>query len=912
MATLVVIAPALLACLGAITRRPVRDVATLAVTGSLISSLAAAWLAAQPFRGPVLVADWLPQLLVSVSWRVETVTLALAILVTVIGALVVQFTAAYFGESRAAREILVLLALFETSMLGLVLADNLYLLFLFWEITGIVSFFLIGSARGDAAAFGAARHALLITSAGALPLLVAFIYLTSRTGTASLSTLLGLELPVAAQTIALALLLPAVVTKSAQVPLHAWLPGAMAAPTPVSAYLHSATMVKAGIILLLYVYPLLGGSPLWTVLVPIGAVTCVWGSFRALGETDIKLLMAWSTVSQLGLLTLTIGLGTDLAMRAAVLHLFAHAVFKAGLFLTVGGVDKAAGTRSLLELGGLREHTPRLFVLAAVLAGSMAGIPPLAGFLSKELVLKKAMLSEPWVHGIAISGIVLGSIGTVAYSSRFVFEVFLGRSRGAATDRGRRLKPSLLLAPAILAVLTLAAGPGAAWVDRWFLEPVTASVIGRMLPAVTPLSLWYGVNAALVLSLVIVSVGYFSDRILGLRMVPRGPRALSGARLFDQALDACQGLGARFSWLLASLHPAVYLGLALAAGLVATVPLAFDALSVSPPPAHPVGLTTVLLLAAVLIAVLRVRSRLTRVLLVSVAGFAVAFLYRMLNAPDLLLTQLLVEVLVTIFFALGLRGLPPEPTKRVPPAWRWARRSLAVGLGLLAGSLVFALDRVGAPSQVKDYYLAAAPDLAKGLNVVNVTLTDFRALDTLMETFVVMLAAFGVAGLVKGREWASTTWSCPLDVPGQRTGLLPGMSRLILPLAGVLAVSLLLKGHNEPGGGFVAGLAFGIASILAIVVAARVRGLGSAGGVSLAGGAVLLVSLTGSLLFGAPGLTHAHGELQILGAGWKWHTALLFDLGVVLAIAGGTAAATRALWPPSRAPSSNADLGAAQ
>ncbi len=900
LTTFLVAAPAVLAGLGALARRPAREVAALAVAGSLASASSAAWLASQPFRGPVVVAEWLPALLVSVSWRLETVTLALAVLVATIGALVLQYAAAYFGESRAARGTVTLLALFETSMLGLVLADNLYALFLFWELTGIVSFFLIGSDRGNPSAFAAARRALLITSAGALPMLVGVIYLASVNQTASLSALLDLELAAEVQTIALALFLPAVITKSAQAPFHSWLPGAMAAPTPVSAYLHSATMVKAGVILLLYVYPLLGDSPLWTaVLVPVGAMTCVWGSYRALGESDVKLLMAWSTVSQLSLLTLTIGLGTELAIRAAVLHLFAHAVFKAGLFLTVGGIDKAAGTRSLFDLGGLWRRTPVLFALAAVLAGSMAGIPPLAGFLSKELILKKAMLTDLWVHAVAITAIFFGSIGTVAYSSRFVCEVFLGRPRSDLEGRGKGLGPAILLAPAILAALTLAVGPGASWVDRWFLEPVTASVIGRMLPEVTPLSLWYGVNAALLLSVAIVSVGYLSDRITGLRMLPRGPSALSGERLFDSALDASQRLGARLSGVLAGGPPSVYLGLALAAGLLAAVPAAVEALAGEVAAPQPEGLVTILVLAAVLAAALRVRDRLARVLLISAAGFAVAFLYRLMNAPDLMLTQLLVEVLVTIFFALSLRGLPAPAERRPRGGARWMRRALAIGAGVAAGSLVLALGDTEASTHVQDFYRVAAPELAKGLNVVNVILTDFRALDTLMETLVVVLAALGVAGLVRGRERSRARKPPQTAEAAGTSGLLPGMSRLILPLAGIVAVSLLIKGHDEPGGGFVAGLALSIAAILSTVVAARTRGSGSASGVALVGAVILLLSLVASFFFGQPGLTHAHGELRLFGAGWKWHTALLFDLGVVLAVAGGVAAATRALWPSS-------------
>lgn len=874
------------------------------MVGSLATVLSLGWIATDRFRGAIVAHPWAPDLVVDVSWRIETVTLAMGILVAAIGGLVAHYSAVYFGDSRDSRSLVALLALFQSSMLGLVLADNMYLLFVFWEITGIASFFLIGWDRRNPGGFEAARRALLVTSAGALPMLVGIIYLAAITGSASLTTWLALDLSPAVQTIALALILPAVMTKSAQVPFHFWLPGAMAAPTPVSAYLHSATMVKAGVLLLLYLYPVLSGSPLWTaVLVPFGAVTCVWGSYRALGESDIKLLMAWSTVSQLGLLTLTIGLGTDLAVRAAVLHLFAHAVFKAGLFLTVGGVDKAARTRLLPELGGLGRRAPVLFLVATVLSASMAGVPPLAGFLSKELILKKAMLTELWVHGLAIAGIVLGSIGTVAYSSRFVIEVFLGKKRGGVASPGVRPGAALLTAPVLLSVITIAAGPGAAWVDRWFLEPVAASLIGGALPAVVPLSLWYGVNAALILSLVIVVAGVVSDRIAGLRMTPRGPDTLSGERLFDGMLNVSRRVGGGLSRALSGGHPAVYLGLALLSGLAAGVQFIDlpDGFEVADVPIS--GLVTVSLLGVVLGALLVARGRLARVLLLSVAGFAVAFLFKLLNAPDLMLTQLLVEVLVTIFFALSLRRIA-SPGSSGRSQWaRWISRGVALMTGILAGAMVLALGVTDTPGHVRAFYGEAAPALAKGLNVVNVILTDFRALDTLMETLVVLLAALGVAGLVRRAEMpddsgsgeANEVWSIAV-----RKGLLPGMSKLIIPLALVFAVSLLVEGHDDPGGGFVAGLGSSIAAILVLTVAVRVTDRCWARRTALGGAVVLLTSLLGGLALAGSALSHAHGELLMFSTSWKWHTALFFDLGVVLVVAGGLASATRSLWPSPR------------
>lgn len=894
---LVVLAPALLAGVAWGARRSTAVIAAAAVVGSVTSATLGATLAGGTFRGVARLTEWVPGLGVWLDWRVNTATLALAILVAGIGALVAQYAGSYFRDTISSRRAMAMLALFQSSMLGLVLADNLLLLFVFWELTGITSFFLISMDRAKPDAFDAARRALVITAAGALPMLAGILVLAEAAGSVSLAALGNVSLPPDAQTLAFALILGGVLTKSAQVPFHSWLPGAMSAPTPVSAYLHSATMVKAGVILLLYLYPALGDTPLWTAtLVPLGAITCVWGSFRALGEPDIKLLMAWSTVSQLGLLTLTIGLGTDIAIRAAVLHLFAHAIFKAGLFLTVGGIERASATRSLLELGGLRRTTPVLFVVAAILAGSMAGIPPLAGFLSKELILKKAMLAEWWTHVFAVTAIGIGSIGTVAYSSRFVLEVFMGSPRSDHARAATRLRAAWLVAPVLLAAVTLAAGPAAGWVDRWFLEPVTAAFIGNEIPQTKPLSLWYGVNVALIMSLAIVMLGYGLDRALGLRMLAKPARLPSGAGMFDAVLDMSERAGRACARLLANSEPRVYYAIALLAGFAAATPLVGDISTLDLTTIPYSAAVTLVLLAATLGALVIASSRLARVLLLSAAGFAVAFLYRLMNAPDLMLTQLLVEVLVTIFFALALRRLATSGMEHIGRRALGAARIAASGLvGLIAGALVLRVGREDAPSQVRDFYEAAAPELAKGLNAVNVILTDFRALDTHMETLVVALAALGVAGLLRRAERDDPSVEAACTEPARR-GLLSVVSRLIVPVALVFALSLLLKGHDEPGGGFVAGLAVGVTAVLALAAYARTRAHRAAQSMALLGLCTMMASALGPLLFGAPGLTHAHGILRAGAASAKWHTALLFDVGVVLVVGGAVAAAAVTLW----------------
>ncbi len=726
----------------------------LGVLGSAGSLALLLGLIAGGDAGIALVWEWAPTLGVRLAWRIDFATLAIGAMVSGIGALVLQFAGAYFGASAKGRRAIATLCLFEASMLGLVLADDLLLLFVFWELTGLCSFFLINTdadKRDDT--FASAQQALVVTVGGALPMLIGFVLLIVETGTGSLSALAALDLPVPLQTLALALVLPGVLTKSAQAPFHFWLPGAMAAPTPISAYLHSATMVKAGLILLLYLFPVLGGSPLWSgVLIPLGAVTCVWGAYRALGQDDVKLLMAWSTVSQLGLMGITAGLGNDLAIRAAALYLVAHAVFKAGLFLGIGAIDHAAGTRKLSELGGLARRAPLLCAVVGVLAGSMAGLPPFAGFLSKELVLKKLLLADTSLHDVAVAGIVLGSIGTVAYTSRFFFDTFFGRPRGESAARAHAPGVGFVAAPALLAVLSLALGLGAAFTDRWLLEPMTAALLGYRLD-VPQLALWHGINVPLILSGVILGLGglvwWLSER----RRFPAGPVALSGPRLFEGFLAGAQAAGGLCNRALAGARPSVYFALLLGGGLLWGLPLAGGLAALGGASWSPAGLVILGFLALSLVLLVALSSKVGRILALTAVGFAVALIYARLNAPDLVLTQLLVEVLTTVFFLLAVRFVADrEP--RTPPsrASLGLRLGFAALVGTAASGLLVALHGVPPPTEISGYYFEAGPSLAQGRNLVNLVLADFRGLDTLVETLVVLLAGLGAVALLLGRE----------------------------------------------------------------------------------------------------------------------------------------------------------------
>jgi len=753
-ATAAVLLPALIGVLLLAAPRLAGAARLLAVAASAGSLLLFARMLAAGASGVAVAWEWAPALSLRVAWRLDVATLAFAVLVAGVGALVLHFAGAYFGPTSKGRKAIALLCIFQASMLGLVLADELLLLFTFWELTGLCSFFLIitdADKRDDT--FAAAQQALVVTVSGALPMLIGFIYLISETGTGSLSTLVSLELPLRVQTIALALILPGILTKSAQLPFHFWLPGAMAAPTPISAYLHSATMVKAGLLLLLYLFPICGESALWSgLLIPVGAATCLWGSYQALRQDDVKLLMAWSTVSQLGLMTITAGLGNDLAIRAAILYLLAHAVFKAGLFLGIGAIDHAAGTRKLSLLGGLRHRTPLLCAVVAVLAGSMAGLPPFAGFLSKELVLKKLLLSDTPMHDVAVLGIVLGSIGTAAYTTRFFFGCFAGRPRSDAAATAQPPGFAFLLAPGLLAALSLAAGLAAPYTDRFVVEPMTTALLGYRL-AVPELRLWHGINVPLILSSVILTLGFLLYRVSGRTRLPGLPAVLDGSRGFEAVLTRAQSIGGACNRALAGASPSVYIALLLALAFAGALPLVGRLSGLLSLGWNLGGTILLVLLAFSLALTVGLASKVGRILALTAAGFAVAMLFGLLNAPDLVLTQLLVEVLTTVFFLLAIRFIGHrEPAPQATPRVQTLRLAFAATVGLASAALVFALHTLPRQTRIADYYFEAGPRVAKGHNLVNLVLSDFRGLDTLIETLVVLVVGLGVIALMRGRE----------------------------------------------------------------------------------------------------------------------------------------------------------------
>jgi multicomponent Na+:H+ antiporter subunit A len=879
----------------------------------------AAWLGT---AGPAVLAGdpvvseiaWLPAGDLALALRMDSLGLLFTIIVLGIGALVLAYSARYFGreDDRAARY-LSLLTFFAGSMLGLVLADDVVLLFVFWELTSVSSFFLIGGL-GEGRA-GATR-AFLTTAVGGLALFAGVILLSIEAGTSSLSGILAdPELATSGiATAAIVLLLLGVATKSAQLPFQFWLPGAMVAPTPVSTYLHAATMVKAGVYLVFRFTPLFAGDLRWQLpLVLVGLSTAVFGSVLALKRTDLKALLAYSTVSQLGLLVGLIGIGTPLALAAAAVHTLAHALFKAALFMVVGIVDHETGTRDLRELGGLRRTLPVPAAAAGLAALSMAGLPPLLGFVSKEEVLAGFLevATPAWLGPFAVTLAVVASIGTFAYSLR----LYLGTFEGPVRTDGHPAPHAFAAPAAIAAVGGLVLGLVVPWLDP------LVNAVGREATGVDPdlhLALWHGFTIPLLLSAVIVTGGLTLLR--GRQTVERVQARVttpSGERVFDRLYDAVLLLGDRLGAPATSNAPAAFLlpvlgGLAL--GGVAAA-LVTDVGPLGPPaPSLAVDWAVVLLLAGCTIGVVQARSRLAAIATLGLAGFTVAGWFVLLGAPDLALTQLLVETLTVALVVVVFRRLPSTFTRG------HRRRKAGAGLvaavvGLLAASATYLLTGRRELSDVGTRFLAEGEGLTGGINVVNTILVDFRALDTLGEIAVLAVAAAGIVSVVRmserrpvPRPQVSVTAEDraePSD-PGADdvfagiglldSTILRSATTLLAPMMVLASVWLLFRGHDAVGGGFIGGLTAGAAVVLLYLSRGHQRIWQSRllRTVPLIGSGLLV-----AVLYGLSGLAiegdFLAGAKVVLPFGVEVAASLLFDVGVYVVVVGMVVAILRHL-----------------
>jgi len=872
-------------------------------------------LAAAPavFVGEVIrwQVDWMPQLGLAFGLRMDGLAWLFALLIGGIGMLIVLYAAYYLDPGDPAARFFGFLLLFMGAMLGVVLADNLLLLVVFWELTSLSSFLLIGYWSHRADARQGARMALTITGAGGLLLLGGVLVLGHVVGSFDLETVLASGDLIRAHPlypVALLLVLAGAFTKSAQFPFHFWLPHAMAAPTPVSAYLHSATMVKAGVFLLARMYPALGGTDLWFwTVAPVGLATLLVGAYVAIFQHDLKGLLAYSTISHLGLVTLLFGIDTRLAVVAGVFHILNHATFKASLFMAAGIIDHEAGSRDMRKLNGLWKTMPVTAALGSVAAGAMAGVPLLNGFLSKEMFFTEAVggHDSALMNVLLPLGAVVAGVFSVAYSVRFIHDVFFNGEPVGLPKTPHEPPRFMRLPVEVLVLLCVLVGLFPALVIGPVLAVgAQAALFGgpyAPLPAYK-LAIWHGFNLPLAMSMVATAGGvllYFGlQRRVNLHRLVRLPGWVrSGGREAFQAFTTSKLNTAR------SLTDALengslqrYLFLLVAAALLAGLaPYLGSGNGASAPPAQgtPVNFSVVAVwLIGVTAAVgttLVYRRRLLALLLLGAVGLAVSLAFVYLSAPDLALTQLLVEMVTIILMMLALYWLPAESPREAGRARQLRDLLLALGAGAGIAALSYALMTSGFDS-ISPYFLRTSVPEGGGANVVNVILVDYRGYDTMGEITVLGIAGVVIYALLAG--FAPARRPRPASAE-PRSRFLPLVARLLLPLAVLVSLYLFLRGHNAPGGGFIAGLVLALALILQYVangrqwVEQRLRAdfrVWIGAGLLIAGAAGV-----GSWFFGAPFLTstYAYWRLPLLGA-VPLASAVVFDLGVCLTVVGAT------------------------
>ena len=855
--------------------------------------------------------SWLPSLGLDLDFRLDGLGFLFALLILGIGLLIIVYARFYLSGRDPMGSFMAYLLAFQGAMLGIVLADNVLLLLVFWELTSLSSFLLIGYWKHLPEGRQGARMALTVTAAGGLAMIAGMLILGDVAESYRLSDILQQAEAIQASPHylpALLLILAGCFTKSAQFPFHFWLPHAMAAPTPVSAYLHSATMVKAGVFLLARLWPVLAGSEAWFYLVATtGLVTMLAGALIALFKDDLKAVLAYSTVSHLGLVTMLLGFGTPMAALAAVLHILNHASFKAALFMIAGIVDHEAGTRDIRRLGGLAQAMPIAATLAVLAGASMAGVPPLNGFLSKEMMLQEATLAD-WAGNAWLVAVLatLAACLSVAYSLRFVIHVFFGRPRAVLAHQPHDPPAGMWLPPALLVVLVVAIGLMPSTLAGALVAAAASAVTGGELPA-HELALWHGFNPALGLSALALLSGlvllkaYRSARASW----SAGPHPQAKA-MFDGVIDYVVDLartitqGLHNGSLQRQLAFAVGAVVVLGFGTFLTTP--YEAGERATLPAEPVAVVGWLLLLAATGAVLALhRNRLLALVNVGVIGLIVSLGFAYLSAPDLALTQIAVEVVTVILLLLALAHLP----RHTPRETGWLRRlrdaGLAVAAGLGAGGAVWAM-MTREFETLSGYYLEQSVPGGGGANVVNVILVDFRGFDTFGEITVLGIAALAIYALLD-RGTPSVYGAPPAVPPAQDASnslMMAVAMRIMLTLSIVVGAFIFLRGHNAPGGGFVAGLVVSIALALQYM-AHGMRWADTHMRIDYhtpIGWGVVVAATTGlgAWLAGHPFLTSTVWHLDVPVVG-EVHiaSAMFFDTGVFLVVVGATLLALTSL-----------------
>ena len=928
-------------CLAAVLPHNARNSESLlAGLIALIGTVQVALLYPQIAHGGVIREEfmWLPSLGLNFVLRLDGFAWLFSILVLGIGTLVSLYARYYMSPEDPVPRFFAFFLAFMGAMLGLVLSGNLIQIVFFWELTSLFSFLLIGYWHHRSDARRGAYMALMVTGAGGLCLLAGVMLLGHVVGSYDLDAVLAAGDKIRAHSlypILLPLILIGALSKSAQFPFHFWLPHAMAAPTPVSAYLHSATMVKAGVFLLARLWPSLSGSEEWFWIVSgAGACTLVLGAYCAMFQNDLKGLLAYSTISHLGLITLLLGLNSPLAAVAAVFHILNHATFKASLFMAAGIIDHETGTRDIRKLSGLFKLMPYTATLAMVASASMAGVPLLNGFLSKEMFFAETVFinSTAWVEiALPVIATIAGTF-SVAYALRFTVDVFFGPPATNLPHTPHE-PPRWMRAPVELLVLTcLTVGIFPAQTVGPLLAAAAQPVVGGELPEYS-LAIWHGLNAPMIMSLIAMSGGIvlyvLLRKQLKLDRFPLPPliQYFNGKRFFERSLVVIMRGARRIERRISTqrLQTQLFL-LILVAVIAGLIPMLYSGLGWGDRPKIPGSIVFITLwliaIACALGAAWQAKyHRLAALTMVSVCGLMTCVTFVWFSAPDLALTQLVVEVVTTVLILLGLRWLPRriEEVSPLPGTLRKAqvRRlrdlllSTAVGGGMAL--LSYAMLTRQTPNDISSFYLSRALPEGGGSNVVNVMLVDFRGFDTLGEITVLGAVALTVYALLRRFRPPKESEQLPAqqrllapDVdtdlvnPRQASDTALGfmmvpavLVRLLLPIALVVSFYLFMRGHNQPGGGFVAGLVMSVAFILQYMVAGTqwVEAQMNLRPMRWMGFGLLSATLTGlgALFFGYPFLTtHTlHLSLPVLG---DIHiaSALFFDVGVYAMVVGST------------------------
>ncbi|MFK4114718.1 Na+/H+ antiporter subunit A [Microbacterium sp. NPDC006705] len=886
---------------------------------------------------------WIPQLDIALSMRMDTLAWIMTLIVTGVGALVMIYCRWYFdGKKVGVGQFAAVLLAFAGAMYGLVLTDDIVVLVMFWEITSVLSYLLIGFYNGRGASRRAALQALLVTTLGGLVMLIGVVMLVVLYGTTSLSTIVSSPAPEGALlSIAIALTLVGALSKSAVFPFHFWLPGAMAAPTPVSAYLHAAAMVKAGIYLIARLAPAFAHEDPWRpMVIGLGVFTMLLGGLQALRESDLKRILAFGTVSQLGMLTVVLGYGERNSALAGLALLVGHALFKSSLFLVVGVIDRQLSTRDIRELSGVGRQAPTLAVFSIIAIASMVGVAPTIGFVAKEAALSS--LLEGGTDPLALApliGIVLGSLLTTAYGARFVWGAFFTKKDAAGATLPRTEWPDppigFLAAPVLLSGLTVVGGIAAPLLDAAFsgyaaTMPEAAGADGYEYH----LALWHGFEPALFLSVGSILAGLVLFWFVGRR--PGTQRRWLPFTAVDAYNGTVRAIVRTSVWTTSLTQRGslpVYVGTIFVVFVAAegTALIAHGGWQADLAAWHSpmqVFVAPIMIIAGII--AVRARKRYTGVVLVSVTGLGMVALFASAGAPDLALTQILVETVTLIAFALVLRRIPSRMGDHNASVWPIGRALLGIGVGATMALVAI----VATSARVAEPISTAFPDLAyeigHGKNVVNVTLVDLRGWDTMGELSVLILAATGVASLVFVTHRSDTLSRAISSLPtgalrtrrplvetsegprpragsgssrqawlvgGQklrpetRSIMLEVIVRILFHTIIVVSLYLLFAGHNLPGGGFAGGLVAGMALVMRYVAggpyelgaaaptdAGRLLGVGMA----LAVGTAVV-----PLFFGAPALTSTfwEAELPVLGH-VEFVTSTIFDVGVYLVVIG--------------------------